>query len=205
VPTIKPLRLAANNNISSVAALVEHLTEEVASEANPWGTDDLIDVNADDGDWSMHLNSHFALHSKDFLLGAFETAPTIIQPKPVLATHVGKLTVAGAVTAARPLSNGPLGIDPRTRPSSLQNPRLPDTRGYNPSPLSPSELDSQPYAGDPGREGNIIHRTPPPSASPNVANMTKEEKTAEMAKRKEERKNVCDGMIVASFLELLNV
>lgn len=205
MPTLKPLKLAANNNISSVAALVEQLTEEVASEANPWGTDDLIDVNADDGDWSAHFNSHFALYSNNFLLGAFETAPTIIQPKPVLATHVGKLTVAGAVTVARPLSNGPLGIDPRTRPSSSQNSRLLDTRGYNPSPLSPSELDSQPYADDSGREGNIIRQTPPPSASPNVTNMTKEEKTVEMARRKEERKNVCDGTIAISFLELLNV
>lgn len=62
MPTVKPLKLAANNNISSVAALVEQLTEEVASEANPWGTDDLIDVNADDGDWSAHLNSYFALY-----------------------------------------------------------------------------------------------------------------------------------------------
>lgn len=166
------MKLTANNNISSVAALVEQLTEEVASEANPWGTDDLIDVNADDGDWS-----------------AFETAPTIIQPKPVLATHGGNLTVTSAVTAPRPLSNGPLGIDPRTRPSSLQNSKLSDSPGYNASPLSPSDFDSRPYADGPGREGNIIRQTPPLSGSPNVTNMTKEEKTAEMARRKEERKN----------------
>lgn len=140
-----------------------------------------------------------------FLLGAFETAPTIIQPKPVLATHVGNLTVAGAVTAARPLSNGLLGIDPRTRPSSSQNSRFSDTRGHNPSPLSPSELDSQPYADGPGREGNIICQTPPPSASPNTTNMTKEEKTAEMARRKEERRNVCDRMIVSSSCSTYNI
>ena len=37
------------------AALVAELTEEAATEeadSNPWGTDDLIDINADQDDWS---------------------------------------------------------------------------------------------------------------------------------------------------------
>ena len=53
------LRLGANKVSSSIAidSLVNKLTEEVAEfaaiEGNPWGSDDLIDINADADDWGM--------------------------------------------------------------------------------------------------------------------------------------------------------
>jgi SCY1-like protein 1 len=53
------LRLGANKASSSMAidSLVNKLTEEAAASAtiedNPWGSDDLIDMNADNDDWGM--------------------------------------------------------------------------------------------------------------------------------------------------------
>jgi SCY1-like protein 1 len=50
------LRLGANKPSSSIAidSLVNKLTEEFATtEGNPWGSDDLIDMNADADDWGM--------------------------------------------------------------------------------------------------------------------------------------------------------
>ncbi|KAJ7668446.1 ARM repeat-containing protein [Mycena polygramma] len=53
----KAMQLGAHKVPASVAAaaLVEQLAEEAAaaeSEGNPWGNEDLIDVNADEDDWS---------------------------------------------------------------------------------------------------------------------------------------------------------
>jgi SCY1-like protein 1 len=53
------LRLGANKASSSIAidSLVNKLTEEATEsaniEVNPWGSDDLIDMNADADDWGM--------------------------------------------------------------------------------------------------------------------------------------------------------
>lgn len=54
----KAMQLGAHKVPASVAAaaLVEQLAEEAAaaeSDGNPWGNDDLIDVNADEDDWSL--------------------------------------------------------------------------------------------------------------------------------------------------------
>jgi SCY1-like protein 1 len=57
----KGLQLGASKVPASVAAasLVVQLEEEAVAEegveGNPWGTDDLIDINADEGDWSKWL------------------------------------------------------------------------------------------------------------------------------------------------------
>ena len=51
-----------------------------ASQGNPWGNDDLMDVNADQDDWS---EDHRALRLTSILItdvghaGAFETASTV--------------------------------------------------------------------------------------------------------------------------------
>ena len=50
------LRLGANKASSSLAidSLVNKLTEEFPTiEGNPWGSDDLIDMNAEADDWGM--------------------------------------------------------------------------------------------------------------------------------------------------------
>lgn len=52
------MQLGANKVPSSIAAavLAEEWTQEAAADSvgndNPWGSDDLIDVNADEDDWS---------------------------------------------------------------------------------------------------------------------------------------------------------
>jgi len=51
VSRAKGMQLGANK-IPATAAFAAQLADEVAAEGNPWGTSDLIDVNADDGDWS---------------------------------------------------------------------------------------------------------------------------------------------------------
>src|ERR1700683_852905 len=54
----KGMQLGASKVPASVAAasLAAQLEEEAAAEegveGNPWGTDDLIDINADEDDWS---------------------------------------------------------------------------------------------------------------------------------------------------------
>jgi SCY1-like protein 1 len=59
VPKGNVLRLGANKASSSIAtdSLVNKLAEEAAEsatiEGNPWGSDDLIDINADVDDWGM--------------------------------------------------------------------------------------------------------------------------------------------------------
>lgn len=55
----KGLQLGANKMSSAAsAALINRLADEAAAEnggdddSNPWGTEDLMDVNADEDDWS---------------------------------------------------------------------------------------------------------------------------------------------------------
>lgn len=62
------LRLGANKASSSIAidSLVNKLVEEESAtsatiEGNPWGSDDLIDVNADDDDWSMSTSFYYRI------------------------------------------------------------------------------------------------------------------------------------------------
>jgi SCY1-like protein 1 len=53
----KGMQLGAKSHVTAAAnaSLADQLAEEAAAsstlEGNPWGTDDLIDVNADEDDW----------------------------------------------------------------------------------------------------------------------------------------------------------
>ncbi|KAG1717980.1 armadillo-type protein [Suillus paluster] len=134
----KGLQLGGNK--APPSALAAQLAEEAANEtgqgSNRLWNDDLIDINADEGDWS-----------------AFESAPAIIEPKPMSATNgLG------------------FGISLRASPSYQHSPLLQalDRHPYHP-------LDPLPNTAD--------------SAQPtNMAGLSKEEKAAEMARRKEERR-----------------
>lgn len=80
----KAMQLGAHKVPASVAAaaMVEQLAEEAAAaegEGNPWGNDDLIDVNADDDDWSGFFIMLFASWTKQ-CIGAFETAQPTVTP-----------------------------------------------------------------------------------------------------------------------------
>jgi SCY1-like protein 1 len=57
-PRARALQLGANKVPAGLAAasLAQQLADEAAAEdgieSNPWGNDDLMDVNADENDWS---------------------------------------------------------------------------------------------------------------------------------------------------------
>ncbi|KAG7090905.1 hypothetical protein E1B28_009982 [Marasmius oreades] len=81
----KSLHLGANKKPSSVAAasLAQQLAEEAAAEdgvdSNPWGNDDLMDVNADQDDWSAFESA------PSEAMAPAPVVPIPIAPKPVIA------------------------------------------------------------------------------------------------------------------------
>ncbi|KAG0700943.1 armadillo-type protein [Suillus ampliporus] len=160
-PSVNPSKgkgLQLGGNKAPPSVLAAQLAEEVANEAgqgsNHLWNDDLIDINADEGDWS-----------------AFESAPAIVEPKPV------------------PASNG-LGFGISLQPSSpttdewgamVSSSRTTSLSGQHFSPASSAR--STPVSS-PRPLPNTADSTP----STNLAGMSKEEKAAEMARRKEERR-----------------
>ncbi|KAF9017526.1 ARM repeat-containing protein [Hymenopellis radicata] len=146
----KGLQLGAHKSSSAVsAALIDQLTEEVAAENdNPWGGDDLMDVNADEDDWS-----------------AFEVAPPapVVQPKPTPA-----------------FTNGGSTLCEWTSKSSHKTKSPPMARSR--SPLVTASVQSQASSSADQWDSDVA--SPPTPSAP----LTKEERAAEMARRKEERK-----------------
>ncbi|KAG6886293.1 hypothetical protein C0993_006703 [Termitomyces sp. T159_Od127] len=111
---------------------VDDTTDSLRVE-NPWGSDDLIDVNADEDDWS-----------------AFETAPAVVSPGPFTPPESGYGLNENGTSAQHVPEH-------KTPPSaSFPAPTSKVTSGVTVTPI--------------------------------LAEMTKEQKAAEMARRKEERK-----------------
>ncbi|KAF8637981.1 hypothetical protein AX16_010613 [Volvariella volvacea WC 439] len=109
-----------------------------SNDTNPWGNDDLIDVNADQDDWS-----------------AFESVPPIAEPKPVAASSgLGFNLSTGGSHSSR-------------QASTINHQR--------PSPAPPTPTNEE-------------RAHTPATASTNTIGMSKEDRAAEMARRKEERK-----------------
>ena len=85
---------------TSSSALVAELTEEVVTEeadSNPWATDDLIDINADQDDWS-EWSIRALIDYADIRTpgGAFETAPVAsVQPVTMSLDDVFRSFAAG--------------------------------------------------------------------------------------------------------------
>jgi SCY1-like protein 1 len=129
--------------------------------ANAWGTDDLIDVNADTDDWA-----------------AFESAPVpeIVVPPP--QSYYVKPAANG--TPANPAASF-------TKPASVKLAPV-----VSPKPPPKSTVPAPASDGwDEVEEPAPSAPTPPPASStpiPSLANMNKEEKELEMARRREERK-----------------
>ncbi|KIK68880.1 hypothetical protein GYMLUDRAFT_34872 [Collybiopsis luxurians FD-317 M1] len=163
----KGLQLGASkvpSSVSAAAILAEQLAMEAAAEdgegSNPWGDDDLMDVNADDGDWS-----------------AFETAPppvistsAVVAPKPVPAQPSNGFTTSNLASKTRtPMPRAP------SKTSSTMSP-----------PPSTNDWDTPDDNWDAPAEAPRSSIT---TAAPiSTSNLTKEERAAEMARRKEERK-----------------
>ncbi|KAJ7594647.1 hypothetical protein C8J56DRAFT_927286, partial [Mycena floridula] len=171
----KAMQLGSNR--VPAAALADQWIEDEADNAddNPWGNEDLIGGQAKKSapvvvkdPWSTNDNPWgtedlIDVNADDDDWNAFETAPTpIAQPKPVSAT---KPAFAG-------LSMGSL------RPPQAEQPaRLKTTP-------SPQPVDDWGSAGEWDNPGPAKKSAPAVTTSP----LSKEEKAAEMARRKEERK-----------------
>jgi SCY1-like protein 1 len=206
----KGMQLGASKVPASVAAasLAAQLEEEAAAEegveGNPWGTDDLIDINADEDDWS-----------------AFESAPippTIVEPKPLSAVGYGLngTTLRDGTSSIPDQSDDPWGgVDSGNIGGMGSNPWNSDDDPWrkDPTPTYPS-LSTQPRnlvvtksratSVTSSQQSTPVSSPPPPESDgwtevekknpistpviPNLASMSKGDKAAEMARRKEERK-----------------
>ncbi|TCD64866.1 hypothetical protein EIP91_003532 [Steccherinum ochraceum] len=170
----RSMQLGANKvpAATSMHDMALEWAEEAAAEAeadhsNPWGTDDLMDVNADQDDWS-----------------AFESAP----PAPVIGLHPSNtIESPNADYWGDSFSDMPAPSPAVSPPKSHQRPAAIVTAAtaiHRPaSALSNAQSDG-------GQSDPIPSRVASPAQTPvaSTVGMTKEEKAAEMARRKEERK-----------------
>ncbi|KAI0344760.1 ARM repeat-containing protein [Trametopsis cervina] len=129
---------------------------EGSGQANAWGTDDLMDVNADQDDWS-----------------AFETAPVVDH-----ATNLSNARApseSGSSQSPAVMNDWGTALSPPVSKKNIQ------TQLQLPSrPSTPSEA---------GRIDPAQNRGTSPASAPSApSQMSKEDKAAEMARRKEERK-----------------
>ncbi|PPQ98450.1 hypothetical protein CVT24_004129 [Panaeolus cyanescens] len=172
--TGKGLQLNSSKQNTSVAAgiLADEILEDVAGsatlEGNPWGNDDLIDVNADEGDWS-----------------AFETAP-VNSPSPNIPQTPFATASFGGTSVSK------VNHTPRTAsPSNIARARSPlSPSGPTSRPKSPPVVQD---SWDSGAEWGSTEAPPTQISSPATtghapSTLTKEDKALEMARRKEERK-----------------
>ncbi|WVR07770.1 hypothetical protein IAU60_004813 [Kwoniella sp. DSM 27419] len=174
--------------VSLADTLAGEWEAEDEETANAWGTDDLIDVNADEDDWS-----------------AFESAsvPEIVVPPPqsyYVTAAVSKSTTNGSAASAGHKPKPAPSPTPVAKAASIAAPALKTSSG---SIARPSVVSSTDGWGDMDDEGPLASgagtSTPPrSSASPapslgaasaaSLAGLSKEEKEKEMARRREERK-----------------
>ncbi|KAJ7502830.1 armadillo-type protein [Mycena galericulata] len=176
-PKSKAMQLGAHKVPASVAAaaLVEQLAEEAAAaegEGNPWGNDDLIDVNADEDDWS-----------------AFETAqPTVSAEANGIAPHSPNDNPWGEIQISDESDPGLWGHSNQSFGVQSQKAAVSGPRG-RPMPVpSPPAVDAEAWDtvgvwDEPSAKKPLSTR----SGEATVV-LTKEEKAVEMARRKEERK-----------------
>ncbi|KAF7969152.1 hypothetical protein HWV62_28194 [Athelia sp. TMB] len=204
----KGMQLGANKVPAATLAmeLEEEATSAMGGDSNPWGTDDLIDINADEDDWS-----------------AFETALTSPRPaKQPLASN-SRLSAASngrqipTISAPNDDDDAWGGMDPAAEevapidnpwapPPSLAPTRslatqpkkpapAPKARVASPSPV-PTPISSPPPPDPDGwgdnswvdAEREMKKPATPVTTTVNLASLSKEEKAAEIARRKEERK-----------------
>ncbi|KAH9940496.1 uncharacterized protein BXZ73DRAFT_42907 [Epithele typhae] len=164
----KGMQLGASKVPTSTSGIPDWAEEAAAevgpSTSNPWGNDDLMDVNADADDWS-----------------AFETAPPPASTSGPTDFGLGDT-----------LSQSP-SPDPWASSAPLQKTQVsisaPQPQRYSSvprvsSPLSPPRPTSTARSPTPSDSADVS--TSP--ATNSTAGMSKEEKAAEMARRKEERR-----------------
>ncbi|OBZ68346.1 N-terminal kinase-like protein [Grifola frondosa] len=162
----------------------EAAAELEASQSNPWGNDDLMDVNADQDDWSA-FESAAVTDTQNVGLGLGDVhrrngsfaAQELNDPWADLTTSTKNTR-----------SSGEWGISPR---SSLSVP--PARAATSPHIVNAAQLSLSPRlvparSPTPSDSGRTDHNVGTPSTLHSTVGMSKEEKAAEMARRKEERK-----------------
>lgn len=176
--TIKVKAMQLGSKSSSALpthTLADELAEEIsaAETANAWGSDDLIDVNADADDWS-----------------AFETAP--VSPPPISVVASGSTMSSSSLSSlstSRPASKSPvpktlnpMHPKPRTVPGAFDTPISTPSSSHTPEPGwgDDNEWDAPSKGSSPSAKKA--------SLAPAPQSLNKEEKAAEMARRKEERR-----------------
>ncbi|RXW15424.1 hypothetical protein EST38_g10428 [Candolleomyces aberdarensis] len=150
-------------------SLADDLAEEIAASetANPWGTDDLIDVNADEDDWS-----------------AFETAP--VSTPALQSSTLSTTSKPASFPASRPTPKSPV---PQVKVAHASFPGSFDTPISTPSS---SRTPEPSWGGNDGdwdapAQASSLESARKAAGSPSTP-FSKEEKAAEMARRKEERR-----------------
>lgn len=179
-----PGAISARSVPAELAAELEEADE--AEIADAWGGD-LMDVHEDAGDWGAFESGQ---HEED-ALGAMEppkaaSSTTAPAPKPVVVattTVRAQPTRPSTVSPPRSVTSNPA----RATAAAMRSPPV-----SAPSPAPPQSMPGGDVWGEAVWEYEEPEQalpaaaSPPPAATP----MTKEEKAAEMARRKEERKQV---------------
>lgn len=181
-PSANPVRskgLQLGGNKAPISTLADEVANEAGQGSSRLWNDDLIDINADEGDWS-----------------AFESAPPAVESK--LASTTDGLGFGISLRPSSPIpdewgamasSSRPTSRSSTSRLSQISRTLSPQPRrSIVSSPLAPafspaSSTRSTPISS-PRPLPNTADNTPPTS----MAGMSKEEKAAEMARRKEERR-----------------
>ncbi|KAF5321514.1 hypothetical protein D9619_001358 [Psilocybe cf. subviscida] len=156
-----------------------------SDDGNPWGSDDLIDVNADEGDWSAFESAPaVSVHTLLSSTPAFSPAnPGTSWLSATDETHWGA-TPSQTTNGYRPRSPAGPAIQ-----SSIKRALSPTPRSHRPqSPLSKPAQDAD---WDSAGGWDDTPASKPSASTPTSASqapVSKEEKALEMARRKEERK-----------------
>ncbi|KAF9453913.1 hypothetical protein P691DRAFT_522334 [Macrolepiota fuliginosa MF-IS2] len=165
----------AKSNNNAIADFARELEDDLSAPGgdNPWGNDDLMDVNADEDDWS-----------------AFETAPIpssptppIAQPQPTRLTTSSNILNGGSSHNIRKASSS-LSPPTAVKSKSAQRAVSPAPSSHQSTPVQPGWDDTNDWGKVETASSIVAGAMQAPTATP----MTKEEKAAEMARRKEERK-----------------
>ncbi|KAF8320793.1 hypothetical protein DL93DRAFT_2073508 [Clavulina sp. PMI_390] len=197
--------LSKGGSSSLAAELEREAAAEMGGGSDAWAeSGDLMDVNADAGDWTDFQTGPSAVEmetawEESLDQESLEPSPAVsraISPKPVSTTSSAIRT--SAVSSPKPLFSGLAPASPPSKPIVVQ--RAAAIGAANPPPpvapvvIPPQAKAPAPASSVPGGWDNDFDDEAPPAtpsaAAPtgSMAGMSKDEKAAEMARRREERK-----------------
>lgn len=177
------MRLGGGHTSSTLSHAAEWAAEAEVEVPNPWGND-LMNVNADQDDWSeMTFFPHATVQMLTSYSGAFETAPVLGHE-----TYVEQSVKAPSPVRAEGKPRDRHNRSVRMKPLTATQRRA----IVSPKQATPSR---SPAATPPISQQGTANTT-----QSSLVGMTKEEKTAEMNRRKEERKQVSGDQFTKSVL-----